>query len=140
MNDDNLIPFDERTKSEQREIAKKGGRRSGEARRRRRAMKDMLNTILLSAPTCIPEELQPAAERMNLDTNDMLYAASLFNRALTDIQAAKYMDELLGRNPTLELKREDTRLNRARFTLDKQKALGRVEFDDIFKPDDLITG
>ncbi len=33
MNDKNLIPFNERTESERREIAKKGGEASGEARR-----------------------------------------------------------------------------------------------------------
>lgn len=48
MNDENLIPFDKQTKSEQRAIAKKGGIASGKARRQkadlRKAMQDALNS------------------------------------------------------------------------------------------------
>ncbi len=48
MNDENLIPFDKQTESEQRAIAKKGGIASGKARRQkadlRRAMQDALNS------------------------------------------------------------------------------------------------
>lgn len=49
MHDENLIPLNERTKDEQREIAKKGGVASGESRRRKRDIKDTLD-ILLSKP------------------------------------------------------------------------------------------
>ena len=48
MNDENLIPFDKQTESEQRAIAKKGGIASGKARRQkadlRRAMQEALNS------------------------------------------------------------------------------------------------
>ena len=40
-NEQNLIPFDERTESEQREIATAGGIASGAARRRKRALKGL---------------------------------------------------------------------------------------------------
>lgn len=46
MADDNLIPFNERTKEEQREIAKKGGVASGEARRRKKDLKIALEALL----------------------------------------------------------------------------------------------
>lgn len=48
MNDDNLKPyqFDKKTASEQREIAKKGGQASGAARRKKRDMKKLLETLL----------------------------------------------------------------------------------------------
>lgn len=42
----NLIPMNERTKEEQREIARKGGRESGKVRRRKRTMKDAAQLIL----------------------------------------------------------------------------------------------
>jgi len=48
-NEENLIPFDERTESEQREIQTKGGKKSGEARRRKRSMKQAME-LLLSLP------------------------------------------------------------------------------------------
>ncbi len=42
----NLIPFDERTESEQREIARKGGKASGVARREKKALKTTLEALL----------------------------------------------------------------------------------------------
>ena len=48
-NTENLIPQSERTKEEQREIARKGGIKSGEVRRRKRAMRETLELILSMA-------------------------------------------------------------------------------------------
>jgi hypothetical protein len=45
-NSENLIPLDERTKEEQREIAKKGGIASGEARRKKRDLRMALEALL----------------------------------------------------------------------------------------------
>ncbi len=45
-NEQNLIPQSKRTKSEQREIAKKGGQASGEARRRRKTLREELLALL----------------------------------------------------------------------------------------------
>lgn len=48
-NEENLIPFGERTESEHREIAVAGGIASGEARRKRKAMREQAE-LLLSMP------------------------------------------------------------------------------------------
>lgn len=48
-NEKNLIPFNERTESEQREIAQKGGIASGAARRRKRSMREAAD-LYLSLP------------------------------------------------------------------------------------------
>ena len=48
-NEQNLIPNSERTPSELREITSKGGKASGEARRRKKSMRENLE-ILLSMP------------------------------------------------------------------------------------------
>lgn len=45
-NEENLRPMSERTKEEQREIAKKGGKASGEARRRKRDLKKAFEALL----------------------------------------------------------------------------------------------
>lgn len=45
-NEQNLIPFNKRTEREQREYAKKGGQKSGEVRRQRKAMKEQMETLL----------------------------------------------------------------------------------------------
>ena len=41
-NEQNLIPWNKRTESEQREYARQGGKKSGEVRRKKKAMKDMM--------------------------------------------------------------------------------------------------
>ena len=45
-NEKNLIPFNERTESEQREIAQKGGIAAGAARRRKRSMREAADYYL----------------------------------------------------------------------------------------------
>lgn len=45
-NEQNLKPFTERTKSEQREISRKGGIASGEARRRKKEFRELFESIL----------------------------------------------------------------------------------------------
>lgn len=46
MTSENLIPTNRRTKKEVREIARKGGKASGEARRRKADLKKALKTVL----------------------------------------------------------------------------------------------
>ena len=46
MNDENLIPMPQRSESERRELARKGGKASGEARRRKASMRERLEQIL----------------------------------------------------------------------------------------------
>lgn len=46
MNEQNLKPFGERTEKEQREIRKKGGKASGEARRKKRDLRLALEALL----------------------------------------------------------------------------------------------
>ena len=43
---DNLIPFNQRTEEQQREIAKMGGKASGEARKKKRDMREVAKAIL----------------------------------------------------------------------------------------------
>ena len=45
-NSENLKPFDTLTENEQREIRSKGGKRSGEVRRAKKTMKEMLDYLL----------------------------------------------------------------------------------------------
>lgn len=44
---ENLIPMNKRTEAEQREIAKKGGEKSGEARRKKKLFNQLINDELL---------------------------------------------------------------------------------------------
>lgn len=51
MNDKNLIPFNQRTESEKREIAKKGGKKSGEVRREQKTYREMAKAMLSATIT-----------------------------------------------------------------------------------------
>lgn len=53
-NEQNLIPWNKRTESEQREYASQGGKKSGEVRRQRKAMKEQME-MLLSLPCNIQD-------------------------------------------------------------------------------------
>lgn len=50
-NEQNLIPFNERTESEKREIATQGGIASGEARRKKKLFAELAQTALEMRPT-----------------------------------------------------------------------------------------
>lgn len=82
MNEENLIPMSERTKEEQREIAKKGGIASGEARRRKKTFKEEL-IILLEA-----------------NDNNKKISLALLQKALNgDIQAFTTIRDTIGEKP-----------------------------------------
>ncbi|MBQ6163935.1 MAG: PBSX family phage terminase large subunit [Clostridia bacterium] len=67
-NEENLIPVSERTKSEQREIQSKGGKKSGEARRRKRSMKQAME-LLLSMPATTQADWELLGE-LGISLND----------------------------------------------------------------------
>lgn len=46
MNDENLIPLNRRTTDEAREIRRQGGKASGEARRRKKELRDTLQMLI----------------------------------------------------------------------------------------------
>lgn len=68
-NEKNLIPFNKRTESEQREIAQKGGIASGAARRRKRSMREAAD-YYLSLPETDRRRVN-AMLRDGIDTEDI---------------------------------------------------------------------
>ena len=51
MNEKNLIPFNQRTENEQREIARQGGIKSGEVRREQKTYREMAKAMLSATIT-----------------------------------------------------------------------------------------
>lgn len=49
MNEENLVPFTKRSESEVRELNKKGGKASGEARRQKKTMREWLEIAMQAA-------------------------------------------------------------------------------------------
>jgi len=96
---DNLIPMNERTKEERREIATAGGKASGEARRRKRTLRQIAEMlaekkIVMPNPDGTTEEL----------TYDMAMIQRQYQKAIAegDTQAAKFITNLLGEENVLQ--------------------------------------
>lgn len=70
-NEKNLIPFDERTENEQREIARQGGIASGVARREKKTIQKILNDFLSTAAKDNPQVAKLAA-KMGLKSDDSI--------------------------------------------------------------------
>ena len=96
-NEQNLIPWNRRTESEQREYAKKGGQKSGEVRRQRKAMKEQME-LLLSLPFKQKKQLDfikdLGIEEEEID-NQMALMVAMYAKALKgDVQAFNSIREV----------------------------------------------
>lgn len=104
-NEQNLIPWNKRTESEQREYAKKGGQKSGEVRRQRKAMKEQME-MLLSLPFKSTKQLNfmkdLGIEEDNLD-NQMALIVAMYGKALKgDVQAFNTIREVVQDEKTIK--------------------------------------
>ena len=96
-NEQNLIPGNKRSQSEARENGRKGGQKSGEVRRQRKAMKEQIE-MLLSLPFKQTEQLK-FIEELGIDTkeidNQMALLVALYGKALKgDVQAFNTIREV----------------------------------------------
>ena len=113
----NLIPFDERTEEEQRQIASAGGRASGAARRRKRALKEAAD-LYLSLPVSERKRWNALAKKgvapEDID-NQMAMIVGLTEAATAgDARAGRLLVDILG---------EDSRADPAADQLAKAKQL-----------------
>lgn len=96
-NEQNLIPWNKRTENEQREYARKGGQKSGEVRRQRKAMKDQME-MLLTLPFKQTKQLKFIKELgINEDEidNQMALMVAMYCKALKgDTQAFNIIREV----------------------------------------------
>lgn len=104
-NEKNLIPFEKRTASEQREIRSAGGIASGVSRRRKKSLREAAD-LYLSLPPSDRRKWNKIA-RKGVDPEDidnqMAMIIGLTDRAIDgDAKAAKVIIDLLGENPAHE--------------------------------------
>lgn len=104
-NEKNLIPFNERTESEQREIAQKGGIASGAARRRKRSMRQAAD-YYLSLPETDRRRVN-AMLRDQIDPEDVDNQMSVVMGIAAaakqgDARAAKVLLKMLGEETVQE--------------------------------------
>lgn len=93
MNEENLVSLADRTTEEQREIARKGGKASGEARRRKKTLKEALLIAL---------ELEK-----NGKTVQEIGVEAVLNKFMSgDIQAFTTVRDTIGEKPVDKVEQE----------------------------------
>lgn len=101
--------FNKRTPEEQQEIAKKGGIASGEARQKKKMLKDRIN-LLLSMPfpdnitSKNGENIKETMKILGLDDEDidngMALAIAMYNEALKgNVKASTFLRDTSGEKP-----------------------------------------
>lgn len=122
-NEQNLIPNSERTPSELREITQKGGRASGEARRRKKALKTVLDELLVRG-ICSKKDLALAGD-LNLPedvTQEHLIMVALLKAAKAgNVQAVKEIRDITRDDERLKIEREKLKIEQEKLKLLKER-------------------
>ena len=103
--EENLIPFNERTEEEQKRIARMGGKASGEARRRKKTMKENLELLLTmsvgkgeKADIEKGENIKEYAKE-NVTVEQAMLIAQIQKALKGDAQAFEMIRDLIGEKP-----------------------------------------
>lgn len=111
MNDENLIPLNQRTKSEQRAITSAGGKASGEARRRRKTLKEELLLMLED------EEIQRSVAAA-------LIKEAIEGNASKSVRGAfETIRDTIGERPADKVETTQTVIDMSKFSTDEIKAM-----------------
>jgi hypothetical protein len=104
-NEQNLIPFNERTESEQREIRSKGGIKSGEVRREKKTLRELAEMIGQTkvSDKAVLEKLEALGLDKENFTHDMAIMMKQYEIAEKDDQkstsAAQFIRDTKGEAP-----------------------------------------
>lgn len=99
--ENNLIPLNERTKEEQREIARKGGIASGKARRKKKLLRQILDEIGESRLNT--DEAKGIAKALSINKRDVTYDVAIMFKAVNEalggnIKAMEFIRDTRGQN------------------------------------------
>ena len=99
---ENLKPLDKRTKEEQRAVQRMGGKASGEARRRKKTMREALEMLMYD--TELSETVKEMLRADGIDSKDMnhqmVITRSLIAKAESgDVQAYNAICAMIGEKP-----------------------------------------
>lgn len=101
-NKENLKSLKERTTSEQREIARKGGKKSGETRRNKKTMREALEMLMFDVEVdeAAKDKLRGAGISEKDFNNQMLITLGLMKKAREgDVQAYNAICSMIGEKP-----------------------------------------
>lgn len=135
MNEKNLIRSEDLTPSERRESASRAGKASGEARRRKKDMKQKMKALLeLPAAANDLEQLEAlGVDPADRDNEMVLVMAMFLNAAQGDTKAFDRVMQILGKDighEELALKKQELKL--------KQKAASEEDNAAISKLDEVL--
>ena len=106
----NLIPFNQMTEEEHREISRRAGIASGESKRRRKAIREFLNDFLdADAAPLLKSNMQKLGVPAEDQSNYAALCMSLFSKAVNhaDINAFRTLMEYAGRAPLQEMRENE---------------------------------
>lgn len=120
-NEQNLKPANKRTKSEHREIAKKGGVASGVARRKKANLRKAFETIL-QAEVASPN-VKKQLEELGFDsTNEMALAMVMMQKAMKgNVRAFEQISKLTTTDAKDSLDKKEQKARIKRLELDNKK-------------------
>lgn len=132
-NEQNLIPNSQRTPEELREMTRKGGIKSGEARRQKKTFKQIMTSLLELKPAD-PEVIRNLeANGINPEeiTNKTALALSMFSKAAEgDVNAAKLVMSMIAEDiahEELELKKKELKAKADSRKNDEESALQKLD-------------
>ena len=122
-NEQNLIPFNERTESEKRAIATAGGKASGKARRNKKLLRDCIDYLLEREDKMVLD-----AEGNPMSGAEQL-AYNLFVKALGEPDTAKaarafeVLRDTAGQKPVEKVETRQTVIDMSGFTTEQLKEM-----------------
>lgn len=135
MNEKNLIQNSNRSRDEVEEIRKKGGKASGETRRRKKDMKQKMKALLeLPAAVNDREQLQAlGVDPDDMDNEMVLVMAMFLGAAGGDVKAFDRVMQLLGK----DIGHEELALRKRELKL-KEKAASEGDNAALAKLDEVL--
>ena len=131
-NNENLIPLNKRSMRERREIGRKGGKASGEARRQKADFRRTLNALLTAEINS--EEWTPFLESLGVDsTLEAAVNAAMIREALSgNVKAYLAIKDVLGQTSKSDADIEEQQLRMAAVKAKMGVEEEREEPDDGF--------
>ena len=125
-NEKNLTPFtSEQSREEAVKNGRKGGQASGVAKRRKKTMK-AAGKLLADMPVT-SKELQQKMKLLGVPDGDSTYQmavmVAMLNQAMKgNVKASYFLRDTIGESPSDQIRRDELRLNRAKFKFEYEKA------------------
>lgn len=118
---ENLKDLKDRTTEEQREIASKGGRASGQARRRKKMLKEGIAAMMQEqAPEGAVKSFRKAG--FDVSTNyEAMVAACMIGAMNGNVRMLELVSDLMGERERDVIRREMLELDRERFEVEKKR-------------------